>query len=148
MAVQACRWSPQLQWYHRVFAWSLAKAPQHCSRNWKSMIHAEHWKSPSPHDYPVYCARSSSRLIAWAHSTRALCSQVLSACHCSRLPHWSIPHSRACSACKCRKMVVRLARRDQHRSVYTKTIHPALPLQAVLRFLHVKQAAPMRRRFG
>jgi hypothetical protein len=64
------------------------------------------------------------------------------------MPRWSILRSRACSACMCRKMVARLVTDTSATLSIFGYRDPVLPLQAVFLFLHVKQAAPMRRRFG
>lgn len=115
MAVQACRRSSQVRWCYLGVLGPLAKARRDCSVGSMSKMHAGRRVFSSLTDCRSSCARLSSQLIFWAHLLRALCSQILSACHCWRLPHWSIPHSQACSAYKCRKMVARLIHKTHQR---------------------------------
>ena len=112
MAVQACRRSSQVRWCYLGVLGPLAKARRDCSVGSMSKMHAGRRVFSSLTDCRSSCARLSSQLIFWAHLLRALCSQILSACHCWRLPHWSIPHSQACSACRYRKMVAHLRNKD------------------------------------
>lgn len=108
MAVQACRWTLQAQHWDPEVVGFWAKARLRYSESLRLRMHAEWRTSSSLYDCRWWSVHLPSPPSVWSRVLLALCSRVLSACHCWRLSRWSIPRSRACSACTCRKMVSRL----------------------------------------